>query len=266
MKTPWTFLTILGWALCTSQGIANVVPGDLPPLPPCDVYRQGPLETRELVVYSLPPGDYPDAFERVMVHYRPEYIDPPAIFPDPPDAVPTGLLVDIAIADGQPITYADRRISPMQSIDFGMLLRGRSYPMPARMIAIAGGRSVFDRESGRVIDGEFVVDPGPFNRTGVTFQGFDEVTFADSRPSRHRPADIFIRENDAGEITSVLRCSQLGSVLVPHCSLYEHSGVFDMKYNFRRNQMHLVETIRAHAHGFTRCLTEPLSHGQGDRK
>ena len=258
MKTPWTFLTILGWALCTSQGIANVVPGDLLPLPPCDVYRQGPLETRELVVYSLPPGDYPDAFERVMVHYRPEYIDPPAIFPDPPDAVPTGLLVDIAIADGQPITYADRRISPMQSIDFGMLLQGRSYPMPARMIAIAGGRSVFDRESGRVIDGEFVVDPGPFNRTGVTFQGFDQIDVANAGRSTQGRFEFFIREDDAGEITSFLRCSVIGSVINPQCSLFENTPHFVLKYRFRRNQMDLVETIRMHAHGFAACLTAPL--------
>ena len=258
------FCALIVFALWAPPPQAQV-PQDLPPLPPCEVYRQGPLLTREIAVYSLPPGDDPDAFEMVPIHYR-ELYDFGGMSGTPDGRPDSTLLVDITITDGQPLPRHIRNTTPpQQQTFFTMLLRGHSYLMPAQMIAIIGGRPVQDTDSGRVIDGEWVYDPGPFNRTGEMFYGFERVTIDDGLDyARRRRLEMFIREDDAGHITSFIECSELGSVPNPGCSLYEQSGVFWLDYGFRRNQMHLLETIRAHAHGFAQCLTQPLSHGKGE--
>lgn len=225
--------------------------------PDCSIYRQGSLYTKEIAIYSMP-----DVYEMTEVHYRPEY-DFGGMSGRPDNRPEENLLVDINIADGQTLPRRIRNSTPPQKQTFfTMLLTGRPYKPISRVIGIYADIWPLDLSSGELIDGKYYYEPVSFTRIDGDFYGFTQIDVTDSPAERKNSTDFFIREDKDGEIISFMTCGKVGSVLVPHCAVYEKTKQFQLDYGFRRNQLYLLETIRRHAHDFTNCLTEPI---EGDK-
>lgn len=224
---------------------------------PCAHYQQGPLVTRRIAVYYEPPSENLDAFNWVDIHHRYEYVFQPNISWSGGGGLNHSALFEIEIETGQPRSVHSQRllVKPSEATDFNLLVLGLSYKAPARVIGILAGRPFRSLDMGHMEDGRWVFDPGPFIHTGEIFHGYERIVVPDGQEFQSSRYELFIRESASGEISGVLRCSRIGTVSNPGCSLYEQIGLFDSKYHFRRNQMSSIEKIRNHAHAFVACLT-----------
>lgn len=224
----------------------------------CSIYRQGPILTQEIAIYREPPlADYSNA-EMTEIHYQELYAWGPGGSQDgrPDDS----LLVDINISDGQPLPRQIRNSTPPQERTFfTMLLQGKPYgPLNAVFSIYSGSRSSGPSELTKLSDGTYYYPLPPFEYSGVHFHGFDQVNVLDAQERTSSRFDSYIRVNEKGDVISYMRCNKIGSVLVPHCTIYERTNNFIIDYGYLRSEMYLIDTIRQNAHDFANCLTAPI--------
>ncbi|QQM33127.1 hypothetical protein JET14_22005 (plasmid) [Martelella lutilitoris] len=236
---------------------ADTAPAEDTPLD-CSVYRQGRLKTVDIAIARPEYWEDRTAYDMVSVRYRPEYNPAPWLPSGSPDD-PTRwtLLAEINYETGQPVTRKERdETHSWTRPSFRMLLDGRPLP-PARTLDILAGRSIADRDPGHVENGTFVYTPGPFERTGEDFHGFERINVLNVQGIRTRKNDFYIlKDEQAGAVNSVLKCGKVDAYPNSQCSLYMNSGLLNQTIDFDRDKMTEITRIIHHARNYTLCLTE----------
>lgn len=229
-------------------------PPDVPPeggAQRCLQFRHGDMVKEQISVFSDP-----EKFEGIEIHYDKAYEYSPWGREECEDSPALSLITFIIdIATGQPTplaTIMDGK--PEDSTYFSLALKGHAYIPLTRLIPPLLGTPVAPLEK---VDGRWISDPGPFQRTGESLHGFERIVAAseDNGFQWGTKWDIYIREDEQGNLVGILSCNAPGEVEVPYCKVYEKWGVFSIDITFLRSHLNRIDEIMQKAHDFVTCLT-----------